>query len=60
MPTIEIFNVSGARVSTLVNDNFTQGSHTVKWDASAMPAGFYFYTLQTSQTMITKKALIVR
>ncbi len=58
--TIEIFNVSGARVSTLVNDNFTQGSHTVKWDASAMPAGFYFYTLQTSQTMITKKALIVR
>lgn len=58
--TIEIFNASGTRVSTLVNDNFTQGSHTVKWDASAMPAGFYFYTLQTSQTTITKKALIVR
>jgi len=58
--TIEVFNVSGALVSTLVNDNFTRGTHTIKWDAAGMPAGFYFYTLQTSQTILTKKALIVK
>ncbi|MEN8223988.1 MAG: lamin tail domain-containing protein [Bacteroidota bacterium] len=58
--TIEIFNVSGALVSTLVSADYTRGTHTILWDASDMPAGFYFYTLQTSKSIITKKALIVR
>ncbi|MEN8226467.1 MAG: lamin tail domain-containing protein, partial [Bacteroidota bacterium] len=50
--TIEIFNVRGTLVSTLIDGNYTQGTHTVKWDATGMPAGFYFYTLQTSVSFI--------
>ena len=58
--TIDIYNVNGALVTTLVNENYTQGTHTVTWDASGLQAGYYFYTLQTSRSIVTKKALIVR
>jgi len=57
---IGIYNVSGALVSTLIDANYPQGTHAITWDATGMPAGFYFYNLQTSQSVITKKALIIR
>ncbi len=57
---IGIYNVSGALVSTLIDANYPQGTHTITWDATGIPAGFYFYNLQTSQSVITKKALIIK
>lgn len=58
--SIKIYDIRGTLLTVLTDELYTQGSHTVKWDASAMPAGYYIYMLQTSTSIITNKALIVR
>jgi len=42
---IEIFNIIGQKIYTLVNRNFESGNHEVNLDASAFPSGTYFYKL---------------
>jgi phosphatidylserine/phosphatidylglycerophosphate/cardiolipin synthase-like enzyme len=40
-----VFDVLGREISTLVNDIQRAGTHIVRWDASALPSGVYFYRL---------------
>jgi hypothetical protein len=42
--TIEVFNVLGQKVATLVNDVRTAGSHHAMWQAQ-VPSGLYFYRM---------------
>jgi len=58
--SIVVYDVSGAKVATLTDAYYTIGKHVIRWDAGNMPAGFYFYTLQSSKSTLTKKALIVK
>lgn len=57
---IKVYDTRGMLITVLTDDFYTHGTHTVKWDASGMPAGYYIYTLQTSTSVITNKALIVK
>jgi len=57
---IRIFDVRGALVAVLANQNYSAGTHTVIWDATNIPAGYYFYTLQTSSSFVTKKASVIK
>ncbi|MBD3224619.1 MAG: T9SS type A sorting domain-containing protein [Caldithrix sp.] len=43
--TIEIFNIAGQLVSTLVDNVQSSGRHQITWDAGALPSGIYFYKL---------------
>ncbi|MCX6134582.1 MAG: hypothetical protein NTU47_12280 [Ignavibacteriales bacterium] len=40
---LEVFDVLGRGISTLVNEVRSAGSHTVFWDGSALPSGVYYY-----------------
>ncbi|MBA4311817.1 MAG: hypothetical protein C0417_04210 [Chlorobiaceae bacterium] len=44
--SLNIFNVLGIEVATLVNELKQPGEYTVTWDASSMPSGVYYYRLQ--------------
>ncbi len=57
---INVYDLRGSLVAVLADGNYTTGSHTITWDASETPAGYYFYTLQTSTSFVTKKASIIR
>ena len=63
--SIEIFNVLGQRVKTLVfNQEYFRGVHSISWNGLnnnnvPVPAGTYFYRIQTPNAMIAKKLLIV-
>jgi hypothetical protein len=51
--TLEIFNVIGQRVRTLVNDNMAAGYHTMEWDGasdtgSRLASGVYFLRLSAT------------
>jgi len=37
----------GTEIKTLVDEEKSIGSHTIEFDASALPSGIYFYHLQT-------------
>jgi len=58
--TIEVFNVIGRRVATLVDREMVPGSYTVNFDASNLSSGMYFYRLQAGSTLITKKMTLIK
>ena len=55
--TLEVFDIDGKQVQTLVNDNKTAGYHTVTWDASGLSQGIYFYKLTAGGFTSVKKGL---
>lgn len=58
--SLKIFDLLGREVATLVNEELRPGSYEVKWDASGMPSGVYFYRLQAGEFVETKKLLLMR
>lgn len=45
--TLDIFNINGKKVKTLINKNFSVGTHTIKWEPQNVSSGLYFIQLKT-------------
>ncbi|AFN74223.1 hypothetical protein MROS_0982 [Melioribacter roseus P3M-2] len=58
--TLKVFNVLGQEVATLVNKEQSPGSYVVDFDASRLASGIYLYSLQTENTIITKKMMLIK
>ncbi|HAP36423.1 MAG TPA: T9SS C-terminal target domain-containing protein, partial [Bacteroidetes bacterium] len=58
--SLKIYDVVGRETATLVNKNLSAGSYEVKFDASQVPSGVYFYTLQTAHYSETKKMILTK
>jgi hypothetical protein len=58
--SINVYDTRGALVAVLADDTYPSGKHTVNWNASNIPAGYYFYTLQTGKSIVTKKATLIK
>jgi len=43
---VKVFNVAGQAVATLVNQTLDAGFHEVKFNASSLPGGIYFYQVR--------------
>lgn len=57
---LEVFNEAGQRVGVLAEGERSAGVHTVRFDASSLSSGPYFYRLRAGGFVETKKALLVR
>lgn len=62
---LDIYDASGRRVATLVDEYQTAGSKIVRWDgkglnASLASSGIYFYRLRAGNFEETKKLIMVR
>ena len=57
---IDIFNLSGRRVKTLANSTIGVGSYSFKWDSSNNSSGMYFFKLTIGETVMIKKALLLK
>ena len=60
LATLKVYNIIGQEVSTLVNGVETAGSHEVKFDASRLSSGVYFYTLRSGNSIETMKMLLMK
>lgn len=58
--TLEILNVLGQRVETLVDEDQSIGDHFVNWDASRYASGVYFYRFTAGNVTKTKKMILIR
>jgi hypothetical protein len=58
--SLKIFNMIGQEVAVLVNDVQEAGSHQVRWDAGGLPSGNYFYRLDASGAVSTKRMTLVK
>ena len=58
--TINVFDVNGRLVSTLLDDTMSSGYHNVTWDAADMSAGLYIYTLQAKGISLSNKMILMK
>ncbi len=58
--TVEVYNVAGQKVSTLVNGTMSAGSHSVVWNAAKFSAGVYFYTVKSGSFSKTMKMTLLK
>jgi hypothetical protein len=57
---LSVYNILGQEVATLVNAEQEPGRYSVNFDASDLPSGIYFYTLQTPYFTKTNKMVLVK
>lgn len=57
---LEVYDISGRLVTTIVNERLTAGTYTHKFDASSMASGVYIYRLKTSGYTQVKKMLLIK
>jgi parallel beta-helix repeat protein len=62
---IEIFNILGQKIRTLVNEHMKAGHWLVDWDGkddngNDVSSGIYFYRLQAGEFTQTKKMILLR
>jgi len=62
---IEVFNIKGQKIKTLVNSHLEKGAHNVVWDGTDtnnknISSGLYFYKLTTGKEIAVKKMLLLR
>jgi len=58
--TLKVYNILGDELATLVNEEKSAGSFDVKFDASQLSSGIYFYKLQTGNFVETKKMILMK
>lgn len=57
---LEILDVSGNRVTTLLDDHKPTGAYQVDWDAQNFRAGVYYAVLRSDNNAITRKMILMR
>jgi len=57
---ITVYSITGSVVAVLADEQFTSGKHAINWNASGIPAGYYFYSIKTSSSTKLNKASKVR
>ena len=63
--SLNIYNILGKKVNTLVSDVLSPGRYTMEWDANdsdgnSVASGIYFYELRSSTFIARKKMLLIR
>jgi hypothetical protein len=58
--TLKVFNILGNEVTTLVNEDKAAGKYNIKFEASNLPSGIYFYKIQTGSFSETKKMILLK
>lgn len=58
--TLSIYNSLGQLISIPFNSNLPPGSYEYLFDASELPSGIYFYTLQAGEFLKTSKMTLIQ
>ncbi len=58
--TLEVFDILGRAVNTLVDGVVNAGEHTIEFDAASLPSGMYLYRLSAGEKVTTKKMLLLK
>lgn len=57
---LEVFNILGKRVATLINEQKKPGHYEVTFDGSNLASGVYLYRLQAGSHISTKKFILAK
>jgi hypothetical protein len=57
---LEVYNLLGQKVETIINKHEQAGYKTVHWDASGYSSGVYFYKLTAGDNAFTKRMTMIK
>lgn len=57
---LKVYDILGSEVATLVNEKKSAGNYEVKFDASGLSSGIYFYKLESGSFLQTRKLLLMK
>ena len=57
---IEVFDVLGRVVKVLVDEQKTAGRYEIKFDASSLASGIYYYRIKANEFVQTKKMMLIK
>jgi hypothetical protein len=58
--TLKVYNVLGSEIATIVNEVKPAEKYEVKFDATGLTSGIYFYQLRAGNFIETKKMLLLK
>ncbi|MFH1894234.1 MAG: S8 family serine peptidase [Candidatus Zixiibacteriota bacterium] len=58
--TVEVFNIMGQKITTLVDRYLAAGDHVFTWNAAGESSGVYFYRLSTATFNKTMKMVLMK
>ena len=59
MVNLVIYDLLGRKVTTLVDEMKTPGSHAVTWDADGLASGVYFYRIEYGGSKVLKQKMML-
>ena len=57
---IIIYDLTGRRVQSLINESQIPGYHSINWNAGSHPSGMYFITMRAGEYVNTQKLMLVK
>jgi hypothetical protein len=58
--SVEIFDILGRHIQTLVSGNQPAGEHSIIWHADSQPSGVYFYRIQAGNFTAQKSCMLLK
>ncbi|MBN1541376.1 T9SS type A sorting domain-containing protein, partial [candidate division KSB1 bacterium] len=57
---LQVFNIRGERVQTLVDGRLTAGEHRIRWQPQTLASGVYFFRLERPDEMHTIRGIYLK
>jgi glucose/arabinose dehydrogenase/PKD repeat protein len=57
---LQVFNLLGQMVQTIVDGNLSQGNHSATFNAENLSSGVYFYTLEFDGKVLSNKMVLMK
>ena len=58
--SLQIYDISGILIETLMDEQLAPGQYTVKWNATEFSSGVYFYTITAGERTALKKMVLMK
>ena len=57
--TLKIYDITGRKIQTFVNEKLNQGTYEVSFDGSNLASGIYFYQLKVGNNILDVKKMVL-
>lgn len=57
---LQVFDITGRLISTLVDGDMTAGTHSIRFDAQGLASGIYIYRLNTTGYSMTRRMTLIK
>jgi hypothetical protein len=57
---LDVFNITGQKVETLINKRMRIGKHTIEFNARKLASGVYFYQIEAGSFRDVKKMIVIK